>query len=66
MTDTTGSSASRPFRLPTLAQLNATLRSSDIALAVGIMAIIVVLILPLPPILLDMLLAISIVFSVSS
>ncbi|RYE09888.1 MAG: flagellar biosynthesis protein FlhA [Hyphomicrobiales bacterium] len=44
--------------------MNTTLRSSDIALAIGIMAIIVVLILPLPPLLLDLLLAISIVFSV--
>lgn len=52
------------FRLPTLAQLNRTLRSTDIGLAIGIMAIIVVLILPLPAFLLDILLAISIVFSV--
>jgi len=40
------------------------LASTDIALAVGIMAIILVLILPLPPLLLDSLLAVSIVFSV--
>ncbi|MGN6158613.1 MAG: flagellar biosynthesis protein FlhA [Devosia sp.] len=52
------------FRLPTLKELNHLLRSSDIGLAVGVMAIIVVLILPLPPFLLDILLAISIVFSV--
>ena len=52
------------FRLPTLAQLNKTLRSTDIGLAIGIMAIIVVLILPLPAVVLDVLLAISIVFSV--
>jgi len=38
--------------------------STDIGLAVGIMAIIMVLIVPLPPLLLDILLAISIVFSV--
>jgi flagellar biosynthesis protein FlhA len=41
-----------------------SMMSTDIGLAVGIMAIIVVLILPLPPLLLDVLLAISIVFSV--
>jgi flagellar biosynthesis protein FlhA len=41
-----------------------SLLSSDIGLAIGVMAIIVVLIVPLPPILLDLLLAISIVFSV--
>ena len=52
------------FRLPTLKELDHLLRPSDIGLAVGVMAIIVVLILPLPPFLLDILLAISIVFSV--
>jgi flagellar biosynthesis protein FlhA len=40
------------------------LRRSDIALAVGMMAILVVLILPLPPLLLDFALAVSITFSV--
>ncbi|MEO6394868.1 MAG: flagellar biosynthesis protein FlhA [Devosia sp.] len=44
--------------------MNKTLRATDIGLATGIMAIIVVLILPLPAVLLDGLLAISIVFSV--
>jgi flagellar biosynthesis protein FlhA len=52
------------FRIPSWAQLNKTLRATDIGLAIGIMGIIVVLILPLPAVLLDMLLAISIVFSV--
>ena len=52
------------LRLPTLGDLNKLLRSTDIGLAIGVMAIIVVLILPLPPVLLDVLLAISIVFSV--
>ncbi|WP_423069520.1 flagellar biosynthesis protein FlhA [Devosia sp. CN2-171] len=41
-----------------------SLGSSEIGLAVGIMGIIMVLIVPLPPLLLDLLLAISIVFSV--
>ncbi len=63
MTDTTGPGA-RGFRLPTLAELNRSLRTTDIGLAIGVMAIIVVLILPLPPMLLDVLLAVSIVFSV--
>ena len=40
------------------------LRHSDIALAVGMMTILVVLILPLPPLLLDFALAISITFFV--
>jgi flagellar biosynthesis protein FlhA len=44
--------------------LRKSLLSTDIGLALGVMAIIVVLIVPLPPLLLDLLLAISIVFSV--
>jgi flagellar biosynthesis protein FlhA len=47
-----------------LADLGTLLRRSDIALAVGMMTILVVLILPLPPLLLDFSLAISITFSV--
>jgi len=52
------------FRLPSLKEITGVLRSTDIGLAVGVMAIIVVLILPMPSMLLDLLLAISIVFSV--
>ncbi|MBN9315360.1 MAG: flagellar biosynthesis protein FlhA [Devosia sp.] len=54
------------LKLPafTLQGLLKSLGSSEIGLAVGIMGIIVVLIVPLPPLLLDLLLAISIVFSV--
>jgi flagellar biosynthesis protein FlhA len=47
-----------------LSKLGAMLRRGDIALAIGVMAILVVLILPLPPLLLDMALAISIILSV--
>ncbi len=47
-----------------LADIGTMLRRSDIALAVGMMAILIVLILPLPPLLLDFSLAISITFSV--
>ena len=64
MADTTGPAPGSGFRFPSLAQINKSLRSTDIGLAVGIMGIIVVLILPLPPMLLDLLLAVSIVFSV--
>ena len=39
-------------------------KRSDLFLAVGVMGILVVLIFPLPPILLDLLLAVSIIFSV--
>jgi flagellar biosynthesis protein FlhA len=44
--------------------LRKSIFSSEIGLAVGVMGIIFVLIVPLPPLLLDLLLAISIVFSV--
>ncbi len=50
--------------LSRLADLGTMLRRSDIALAVGMMAILLVLILPLPAVLLDFALAISITFSV--
>ena len=53
--------------MPNLASLNTTLRSylrGDIALALGLVAILVVLILPMPTRLLDASLALSITFSV--
>ncbi len=50
--------------LSRLVDLGTMLRRSDIGLAVGMMAILVILILPLPPLLLDFTLAISITFSV--
>jgi len=49
---------------PTLGSIGAMLKRGDIALAIGVLTILVVLILPLPPILLDMALAISIILSV--
>jgi flagellar biosynthesis protein FlhA len=52
------------FKLPTLGDLSAIVRRGDIALALGVMTILVVLILPLPPLLLDLCLAISIILSV--
>jgi flagellar biosynthesis protein FlhA len=50
--------------LPGLGELSALLKRGDIALAVGVLTILVVLILPLPPLLLDLSLAISIILSV--
>ena len=50
--------------LSRLVDLGTMLRRSDIGLAVGMMTILVILILPLPPILLDFSLAVSITFSV--
>ena len=58
-------SSSRPgFALPSVTSILDMLRSGDIALAAGVMGLIVILIVPMPPLLVDMLLAISIVFSV--
>ncbi len=65
MTDTTSAQdGAASAALSRLADLGTMLRRSDIALAIGMMAILVVLILPLPPLLLDFSLAVSITFSV--
>ena len=47
-----------------LGAIGAMLKRGDIALAIGVLTILVVLILPLPPLLLDLALAISIILSV--
>jgi len=47
-----------------LAGAFAILRRGDILLAIGVLGIMVVLIMPLPPVLLDLFLAVSIIFSV--
>src|SRR5215469_2207574 len=62
MTDTTVTAA--PGAPDFIARLAATLRRGEIALALGVVAILSVLILPLPTWLLDMSLALSITFSV--
>ncbi|WP_375451431.1 flagellar biosynthesis protein FlhA [uncultured Devosia sp.] len=64
MTDLVPSGRAPAFKLPSAGAVFNVLRSGDIALATCVMAIIVILILPMPPLLLDGLLAISIVFSV--
>lgn len=50
--------------LPSLGAIGAFARRSDLLLALGVMGILVVLVFPLPPILLDLLLAVSIIVSV--
>ena len=50
--------------LPSMGDMGRLARRSDILLAVGVMGILVVLVFPLPPILLDLLLAVSIIISV--
>ena len=64
MTDIPTSSSRSSFKLPTPKEVLDMLRSGDIALAVGVMGLILILIVPLPALLVDGLLAISIVFSV--
>ena len=64
MTDVTAGQSIGGFRLPVIGSLNELSKRGDIALAIGVITILVVLILPLPPVLLDFALAISIIFSV--
>ncbi|MGB9171635.1 MAG: FHIPEP family type III secretion protein, partial [Bradyrhizobium sp.] len=49
---------------PSLSEIGTILKRGDLALAFGILTILVVLILPLPSILLDLFLAISITLSI--
>ena len=49
---------------PTLGEIGTILKRGDLALAFGILTILVVLILPLPSIVLDLFLAISITLSI--
>ncbi|MEA2977811.1 MAG: flagellar biosynthesis protein FlhA [Alphaproteobacteria bacterium] len=66
MSDATaaGGSPTGGMSLPTLGELGELLKRGDLALAIGVLTILCVLILPLPPILLDLCLAISIIISV--
>src|SRR6266568_8851274 len=69
MTDVTAGQADAPaksggFGIPGLSALIEVFRRGELALAIGIMTILVVLILPLPAIFLDMFLAVSIILSV--
>ena len=66
MTDTTAAPATAVsgIKLPGLGDISALFKRGDIALAIGVLTILVVLILPLPPLLLDFSLAVPIIFSV--
>jgi flagellar biosynthesis protein FlhA len=64
MTDATTDQGGQKFALPTFGEIGIFLKRGDLALAIGVMTILVVLILPLPPLLLDVALAISIILSV--
>jgi len=60
---TAGQGAGRPS-FPSLSEIGTILKRGDLALAFGILTILVVLILPLPSIVLDLFLAISITLSI--
>jgi flagellar biosynthesis protein FlhA len=65
MTDVTaGQGAARGLSRLRLSDIANLLKRGDLALAIGVMTILVVLILPLPPVLLDLFLAVSIILSV--
>jgi flagellar biosynthesis protein FlhA len=61
---TAGQGATPSTGLPSLSEIGAILKRGDLALAFGILTILVVLILPLPAIVLDLFLAISITLSI--
>ncbi len=63
-TDSNNNIAADKVSSPSFGGLKSLLKHTDITLSIGVMAIIIVLIMPLPAMLLDMLLALSIVFSV--
>jgi hypothetical protein len=64
-TNTSGSAKSGlSLPLPSLEQLKDALWRGDLFLALGVMTILVVLIMPMPPFMLDLFLAVSIIFSV--
>ena len=66
MADVTAGQGAEPpgSGFPSLADIGTLLKRGDLALAFGILTILVVLILPLPPLVLDLLLAISIILSI--
>ncbi|MDI1344596.1 MAG: flagellar biosynthesis protein FlhA [Pseudolabrys sp.] len=66
MTDISAAStpATSGFKIPSLSAMGEALKRGDMGLAVGVLVILVILILPLPPVLLDMALAVSIILSI--
>jgi flagellar biosynthesis protein FlhA len=66
MTDTTAAppAAARTSGIPSFGEMGDIIRRGDMGLAVGVLVILLVLILPLPAVMLDAFLAISIILSV--
>src|SRR5438045_4312034 len=64
MTDITAGQTAGGFRLPGIGSFGDLAKRGDLALAIGVLTILMVLILPLPALLLDFALAFSIILSV--
>jgi len=64
MVDVTAGGAAPRTRFPSLSEIGTILKRGDLGLAFGILTILVVLIMPLPSIVLDLFLAISITLSI--
>jgi flagellar biosynthesis protein FlhA len=64
MSDIAAAPSRGRFMLPALGEIARIARRGDLMLAAGVLTILVVLILPLPPVVLDLLLAVSITVSV--
>ena len=64
MSDITATPSRGRFRLPALSEIAGLAKRGDLMLATGVLTILVVLILPLPPMVLDLFLAVSITISV--
>src|ERR1044072_5484967 len=64
MVDVTAGQGSAGSNFPSLGEIGTILKRGDLALAFGILTILVVLILPLPSVVLDLFLAISITLSI--
>jgi flagellar biosynthesis protein FlhA len=61
---TVSAGSRRDLGLPSMGQMGALAKRSDLLLAVAVIGILVVLIFPVPPLILDLLLAVSIILSV--
>jgi flagellar biosynthesis protein FlhA len=64
MSDSAAGAVNYRPKLPSVGELGAMLRRGDLMLAIAVIGILVVLIMPLPPRVLDLLLALSIILSV--
>ena len=64
MSDLSAGTVNYKPKMPTMGEIGALMRRGDLMLAVAVLGILVVLIMPLPPMMLDLLLATSIILAV--